>query len=170
GDAQAVGAMVAEVGEVDGPPDDRGRPRYAPAGAEPPADIAGARVERVEAAVVRADVDRRPEARGIGDGGRGVDVSAGLNGPVEPPVAGVVGVHAAVGVAQEDAPVDDGGGRVEGAAAEQGAAGAALPNPPPGPLGHGLYLPGVVAEVEHAAGQRGAGLDGAVGVVGPQQV
>ena len=121
---EAVGAVGAEVGEVDDAPDDRGRAGDAPVGVELPVDVARAGVERVEGAVVGAEIDGGAEAGGVGDGGRGVDVGAGLHGPVEPARGGVVGVDAPVGVAQEHAPVDDGGGGVEGAAAEQRAFGA----------------------------------------------
>ncbi len=80
---------------------------------EVPADVTGAGVEGVEVAVVGAQVEGGAEAGGVGDGGGGVDVGAGLDGPVEPAGGGVVGVDAAVGVAEEDTAVEDGGGGVE---------------------------------------------------------
>jgi hypothetical protein len=170
GDVEAVGAMGAEVGEVDDVAEDRRRAGDLAAGVVAPLDAPAAGVEGVEVAVVGAHVDRGAESRGVGDGGRRVDVGAGLVGPVERAGALVVGVDAPVGVAEEDAPVDGGGGRVEGAAAEQRPFGAGQPETPPGALADRLHVAGVVAEVEHAVEQRRAGLDGAFGVIGPDGV
>jgi hypothetical protein len=159
--------VLAEVGEVHDAPQDRGRAGDAPVRVKAPVDLAGAGVQRVEGAAVGAQVDRRAEPGGVGDGGGGVHVVAGLHGPVELAGGGVVGVDAPVGVAQEHAPVDDGGGRVEGAAAEQRAFGGADPDAPAGARGDGLQVARVVAEVQDAAGERRAGLDRAARPVGP---
>src|SRR5664279_1133316 len=118
-DAKSVGAVPAEGGEVDDLADDRGRAGDPAVRVELPANAAGAGVERVEGAVVGAEVDRGAAVGRVRGGGRCVDVGAGLHRPVEAAGEGVVGVDAPVGVAEVDAAVDDGCGGVEGAAAEQ---------------------------------------------------
>ena len=134
---------------------------------EGPVDRAGARVERVEGAVVGAEVDRRAEPRGFRDRGGGVHVVARLHRPVELAVARVVGVDAPVGVAQEHAPVHHRRRRVEGAAAQQRAFGAARPHAAAVGGGDRLHLARVVAEVQHPVLQRRARLHRPRGVVGP---
>src|SRR5699024_11129679 len=121
-----------------------------------PAHGAAARVESVEDAVVGADVDGRPEARGVLHGGRGVDVAAGLLGPGQPAVARREGVLAAVGGADVDAAERHGGGGVEVAGTQEAAGRPAVPHAAPGAGVDRLHVAAVVAEVQLAAGQRRA--------------
>ena len=160
--------MVAEVGEVHHPSDDRGRAGDAPARMVLPVDMPRAGVQGVERAVIGAQVDSGAETGGVGDGGGGIHVGAGLHRPVEFARGGVICVDAPVGVAQEHAAVDDRRGGVERAAAEQGTARAARPQAPAVALANGLQLTRVVAEVEHPAREARARLHGPCRVIGPQ--
>ena len=82
-------------------------PEILPAAVVRPAHLAAAGVERVEVAVVGAEVDGRLAARHLRDGGRGVDVAARALAPRELAVVGRERVDVAVGVADVDAAVGD---------------------------------------------------------------
>src|SRR5206468_11002217 len=90
---------------------------------EPPADVAGRRIEGVEPAAVRAgEHEPVPHRR------RRIDIAAGAIGPAQLPRGRAVGVHLAVGRADVDAPVGDGGRRVEAGTAVEAALRLRLPH------------------------------------------
>ena len=132
-----------------------------------PADGPAAGVERVEVAVVGADVDGRAEAGDVRDGRPAVDVVAGGLAPGEAAVARGEGIDLAVGVADVHAAERDRGRGVEDAArAEARAVGLLLPDEPAVVGVHGRDLAGLVAEEQPAVGVRDA-VDRARGLEGP---
>ena len=136
-----------------------------------PAHASRARVEGVEAAVVGADVDRRPGAGHAGHGGRGVDVVAGPVAPGELAVGGREGVDEAVERADVDAPVGRRRRRVEapGLQPERRAGARRLPDRRAVALADGVHLAAVVAEEQAPLVERQPALDRAGRLVAPAQ-
>ena len=162
---------LAPVRVVDEAADDRRGAGDLAAVGERPASRARAGVERVEGAVVAAEVDGRLAARDRRHRGRRVHVRAGPAPPRELPRLLRERVHVAVGVADVDAPVRDGrrGVEVAGGEAEVGAARAGVPDLLAGVLVDRVDLAAVGAEVELALGQREPALDGAAGAEPPRR-
>ena len=124
--AQAADPAAAAGREVDEPRQHRRRPGDRRGGAEAPAGVARASVERDKVAVPGADEDRLPP-----DGGRSVDVGTDLPCPEQVTAAGPERVDRAVGVTDEDAPVADRRRRVEVLAAAEPGERAGVPALPP---------------------------------------
>src|SRR4029450_12145228 len=126
-----------------------------------PADVARLRVERVELAVVGADVDGGPGATDRRHGRGGAPHPAGLVAPREAAVARSERVDEAVEAADVHAPVRDGRGRVEAprAQAERAAGAVRAPQAVAVGLADRLDLAAVVAEEQLAVLQGQPALD-----------